>query len=64
MTIASIFEALLHIFGILWPALGAILCIVGAFILVLFLCELWGVCTNFYYDGSDTYCDRDYDDEE
>jgi len=57
--IHDIFETVLHIFGILWPALGAILCLAGAFVLILFLCELWQACVNFYYDGSESYRGRD-----
>ena len=63
MIIASIFEALLHIFGILWPALGAILCIAGAFVCCLFAWELWDACVNRFYDGTDSYRERDEDEE-
>jgi hypothetical protein len=56
--IYDIFQSFLWLFGILWPAIGAVLCLAGAFVLILFLCELWEVCTNFYYDGSDSYKDR------
>ena len=55
----DIFQSFLWLFGILWPAIGAILCLAGTFVLILFLCELWQACVNFYYDGSDSYRNRD-----
>jgi hypothetical protein len=57
--IHDIFQAFLWLFGILWPALGAIICILLAIVAILFICELWRACTEFYYDGSDSYRDRD-----
>jgi len=57
--IHDIFQAFLWLFGILWPALGAILCILLAIIAILFICELWRACADFYYDGSDGYRDGD-----
>ena len=57
--IHSTFETAFWLFGILWPALGAIICILLAIVTILFICELWRACTEFYYDGSDSYRDRD-----
>jgi hypothetical protein len=57
--IHDIFQAFLWLFGILWPALGAILCLTGAVAVIFFLRELWHVCVEFYYDGTDSYKDRD-----
>jgi len=58
-TFHSTFETALWLFGILWPALGAIICILLAIVAILFICELWRACVEFYYDGSDSYRDRD-----
>lgn len=55
----DILQTFLWLFGILWPAIGAILCLVGIAAVMIFLRQLWHVCTEFYYDGSDSYRDRD-----
>jgi hypothetical protein len=55
--IHSTFEAAFWLFGVLWPALGAILCLAGAVAVIFFLRELWHVCVEFYYDGTDQYRD-------
>jgi hypothetical protein len=57
--IHSTFETAFWLFGILWPALGAVLCLAGAVAVIFFLRELWHVCVEFYYDGTDSYKDRD-----
>jgi hypothetical protein len=59
ISIHDIFQAFLWLFGIIWPALGAILCLAGAVAVIFFFRELWHVCVEFYYDGTDSYKDRD-----
>jgi hypothetical protein len=55
--IHDIFQSFLWLFGILWPAIGAVLCLAGAVAVIFFLRELWHVCVEFYYDGTDQYRD-------
>jgi hypothetical protein len=59
ISIHDIFQSFLWLFGILWPALGAVLCLAGAVAVAIFIHALWQACVNFYYDGSDSYKDRD-----
>jgi len=44
MTIHSIFAAILHLFGILWPALGAAIVAGGICLTIAALRALWAAC--------------------
>ena len=58
ITIHDCFAAAFHLFGILWPAIGALIPVAAGILIVRGFAALWTACVSRFDEEESTYSDE------